>query len=159
MHEPHDPYQAPASAVDDVAPEPVALRVAGRWRRLGTYVVDAFGFAIVGILVAIVMVVAVGEAQMLAMLEGWRENVFSLGIMIAYYLFFEGLFGRTPGKFACGTRVVDESGARPRFGQVVGRTFARLIPFEPLSLLFNAGRTGWHDTLPHTLVVLVPGRG
>jgi uncharacterized RDD family membrane protein YckC len=81
--------------------------------------------------------------------------------MIVYYLSFEGLAGRTPGKFACGTCVVDLQGGPPRFGQVVGRTFARLIPFDAFALLLSedALPKAWHDSLANTRVVMAPGRG
>ena len=51
--------------------------------------------------------------------------------------------------------VVNEDGGRPRWGQVVGRTFARLIPLEPFSVLFSnhKKRRGWHDSLSKTYVV------
>jgi uncharacterized RDD family membrane protein YckC len=161
MNQPHDPYRAPASTLADPDAEPLALRIAGKWRRLGTNLVDTLCFYLLSMMAGVVLFLAVGEEQALAMLEGWRANVVSILVFSAYYVFFEALFGRTPGKFACGTQVVDESGAAPRLGQVIGRTFARLVPFEPLSLLFSADNdvSGWHDRWPRTRVVLVPGRG
>jgi uncharacterized RDD family membrane protein YckC len=161
MNEPHDPYQAPASPLADPAADPLALRPAGKWRRLGTNLIDSVCFTVLTMLVVVVLFLAVGEQQALALLEGWRESVVSLAVTVGYYVFFEGLLGRTPGKFACGTQVVDEKGGPPRLGQVIGRTFARFVPFEPLSLLFSPDdeRTGWHDRWPRTRVVLVSGRG
>jgi uncharacterized RDD family membrane protein YckC len=69
-----------------------------------------------------------------------------------YYLGFEVAFGATPGKMLTGTRVVTESGGRPSLGQILGRTCARFIPFEPLSF-FGKEAFGWHDSLSHTRVV------
>jgi hypothetical protein len=54
MHPPHDPYQAPASALADAPPDALALRPASKWRRLGTYLIDVFCFAIVAMIVAVV---------------------------------------------------------------------------------------------------------
>lgn len=71
--------------------------------------------------------------------------------MMLYYIFFEGLWTRTPGKFVFGTIVVNEQGGRPSIGQIVGRTFSRFIPFEAFSCL---GERGWHDSIPKTLVVM-----
>jgi uncharacterized RDD family membrane protein YckC len=76
------------------------------------------------------------------------------GAMVVYYLFFEGLFGRTPGKLLTGTRVVRRDGGTPRFAQIVGRTFARFVPFEPVSFLIRAPN-GWHDVWSGTRVVQV----
>ena len=69
-----------------------------------------------------------------------------------YYLLFEGLFGRTPGKFITGTKVVAVGGGRATFGQVLGRTFSRFVPFEPFSF-FGGTPTGWHDRWSGTRVV------
>lgn len=161
MNQPHDPYRAPASTLADPAAELVELRPAGKWRRLGTNLVDTVCFYVLSMVAGVVLFVIYGEQQALAMLEGWRANVISLLVFSAYYVFFEALVGRTPGKFACGTQVVDAKGGPPRLGQVIGRTLARLVPFEPFSLLFSSDPniTGWHDRWPRTRVVLVPGRG
>ena len=60
------------------------------------------------------------------------------------------MFNTTPGKCATNTVIVNEAGNRPNFGQILGRTFARLIPFDALSF-FSA--RGWHDSLSGTYVV------
>jgi uncharacterized RDD family membrane protein YckC len=51
-----------------------------------------------------------------------------------------------------GCKVVNEKGGRPSFGQILGRTFARLIPFEAFSFLGTTGR-GLHDSVAKTFVV------
>lgn len=73
-------------------------------------------------------------------------------ILITYFLFFESVFGQTIGKMITGTKVVRYNGLEVGFGVVVGRTFARLIPFEPFSFLGSEAR-GWHDSLTDTFVV------
>jgi uncharacterized RDD family membrane protein YckC len=70
----------------------------------------------------------------------------------AYYVFFEGVFGSTPAKLMTGSRVVAVGGGRPTFGQILGRTFARVVPFEPFSFLGDTP-TGWHDRWSGTRVV------
>ena len=72
-------------------------------------------------------------------------------VMILYYLFFESLFARTPGKFIMNAKVVLMNGERPDFGHIFGRTLARFIPFDNLSVLIR--RVGWHDSVSGTLVV------
>ena len=73
-------------------------------------------------------------------------------LLIIYYLFFEGIFNTTAGKCATNTTIVNEFGERPAFGQILGRTFCRFIPFEAFSF-FNAGARGWHDSIPNTYIV------
>lgn len=70
--------------------------------------------------------------------------------IIVFYLLLEGIFNTTPGKCATDTVIVNENGERPSFGQILGRSFARLIPFDALSFL---GTRGWHDSLSGTWVV------
>lgn len=70
-----------------------------------------------------------------------------------YYLMTEGIFNTTIGKTIMGNMVVNNIAGRPGIGQRIGRTFARLIPFEPLSFVF--GSRGWHDDLTDTYVVKV----
>ncbi|MEK7253493.1 MAG: RDD family protein [Bacteroidota bacterium] len=70
-----------------------------------------------------------------------------------YYLVTETIFnGKTIGKFITKTVVVNMDGSPVAFPTVLGRSFARLIPFEAFSFLGASGR-GWHDTLTKTMVV------
>ncbi len=82
------------------------------------------------------------------------STLLGFAVYFAYYIGMEGLFNTTIGKWATGTRVVNADGGAPSFGQVVGRTFARLIPFEAFSFFGGQGRpVGWHDSLSKTRVV------
>jgi len=83
--------------------------------------------------------------------------VLGLVVVFGYFVFFEACFQRTPGKFVTGTKVVDENGGRPSFGQILGRSACRFIPFEAFSFLFGDSNrvVGWHDTIPKTRVVKV----
>ena len=70
-----------------------------------------------------------------------------------YYIFFESIWQRTPGKWATGTKVVKLDGTKPGFWRIVGRTFARWIPFDWVSFLFGEHPFGWHDRISGTMVV------
>ncbi len=72
--------------------------------------------------------------------------------LLLYYIILEGIFNTTAGKCATGTTIANASGERPNFGQILGRTFCRLIPFEAFSF-FAAGARGWHDSMSNTYVV------
>jgi uncharacterized RDD family membrane protein YckC len=91
--------------------------------------------------------------------SGWGNDfqpeiilLIQLPFLILYYIILEGIFNTTAGKCATGTTIVNEHGQRPGFAQILGRTFCRIIPFEPFSF-FRAGSRGWHDTLTNTYVV------
>ncbi|MCX2743261.1 RDD family protein [Mangrovivirga sp. M17] len=80
------------------------------------------------------------------------ELIFQISLYVAlilYYLFFESVFKRTPGKMITGSKVIAEKGSLT-FGKVLGRTFSRFVPFEPLSFF---GDKGWHDKWTDTQVV------
>ena len=70
-----------------------------------------------------------------------------------YYAIMEKIFGQTLGKMVSKTRVVDVNGGPISWGQAIGRTFARRIPFEPFSILFSSKSIGWHDSLASTRVI------
>lgn len=78
--------------------------------------------------------------------------IIEIPVLLLYYILFEGIFNTTAGKCATNTTIVNEQGERPNFGQILGRTFCRLIPLEAFSFL-GASARGWHDSIPNTYVV------
>ena len=161
MNETLDPYRAPASVIDAPAedvPSPDLLITAGKWRRFFTFLLD-YAFRLMLIMLAAIPFAIFGGEEALHRMENIsrvEDLVLGVTALLAYYLFFESLWARTPGKWILGTRVVDESGRKPSFKQVLGRTFTRIVPFEALSLLFanDDDARAWHDTWPRTRVVL-----
>ena len=73
------------------------------------------------------------------------------GTFIAYYALMEIKFQKTIGKFVTKTKVVKMNGEKPTDGDIITRTFCRLIPFDRLSFLFV--KNGIHDFLSKTKVV------
>ena len=60
---------------------------------------------------------------------------YCISILQIYYIFFEGTWQHTPGKWITGTKVVRKDGRMPTFGQILGRSFSRLVPFEIFLLI------------------------
>jgi uncharacterized RDD family membrane protein YckC len=141
-------YEPPATDVA-LTIDPQTMELAGKGRRFATFLIDYLGFFVLSACTGIVAGLVLGEAGM-DMLERIPEWLLGLSVFLVYYLFFEGIWGRTPGKWLLGTRVVDESGRPPSFLQVLGRTASRFIPFEAFSFF---GTLGWHDSLPKTRVI------
>lgn len=144
-----NPYQAPNASLSEFSE---ASEVASKGQRFGTLIVDYIVYFTISAIAGAFIGLAFGHAGV-QYLRGPGRFVVSISIFLIYYIGFESAFGRTPGKFALGTRVVTASGDAPSLGQVIGRSFARMIPFEAFSILFSDTNSGWHDTMPKTKVV------
>jgi len=104
-------------------------------KRFVTFIIDYIGFLLFSFGIGVVAVL-IDETG---------------AVMTIYYVAFEATLGRTPGKMIMGTRVIAEQGETVTFLQVLGRTFARFVPFEAFSAL--GGGQMWHDSWTKTRVV------
>jgi uncharacterized RDD family membrane protein YckC len=144
-----NPYAAPKA--DDAPAMPVdgplELNYATKGTRFLNFIIDY--------VVRLLLAMALGAGLALAGLpvtNGGLNYLFAFLTVLLYYMAFEGIFGFTVGKLITGTRVVDSEGGPPSFGQIVGRSFARLVPFEQFSF-FDNPPVGWHDRWSGTRVV------
>ena len=146
MSDPHEPspYAPPASRLSDPPLDPSGIG-ASRGQRFLNLIVDSIA---VSILDGLRGSVNPGESLVHAI-------VANLLTSLAYHALLEGFYGRTLGKFVTGTQVVAADGGRASWGQIIGRTFARFIPFDPLSFLGRPPPVGWHDSLSNTRVIRV----
>jgi uncharacterized RDD family membrane protein YckC len=141
----------------------VELRPATQGKRFGNLIIDSIVTQVLSFVAGAVLgvIYAINKAQQgvefTAADEGFLNTIgFFVGIAVnlVYYIAMEALFQKTLGKLVTGTRVVNAEGGKPSFGQVVGRSFARLIPFEAFSFFGGQGRpVGWHDSLAKTFVI------
>lgn len=76
----------------------------------------------------------------------------SLIFSLIYYIPFEALTGRTPGKLITGTKVITIDGKKCGAYHAVGRAFLRNVPFDALSI-FRKSSLCWHDSLVKTVVI------
>lgn len=74
-------------------------------------------------------------------------------VQFVFYLFFELLFSRTPGKWLTYTKVVNAKGGKPSFLQILLRSFIRVIPIDCFFIPFLDKPL--HDYLSKTEVVEV----
>jgi uncharacterized RDD family membrane protein YckC len=144
-----NPYRPPVVHVE-LAPEAaVGAPLAGKGRRFATLIVDYLGFYALGALVGILLFAVFGQGAVAFYKTGW-STLMGIFLVLVYYLFFEGLWGRTPGKMILGTVVTDLQGKPPTFGAVVKRSFARFVPFEAFTFF---GESGFHDKVSKTRVI------
>lgn len=149
MTDAQNPYSPPKSEVVPVeANRPIVP--ASKGRRFGTLLVDYALFMALSFCVGLFVAFLFGSAGIKA-LQAVPDLVLGVLILSSYYIFFEGIWARTPEKFLFGTVVVSETGTKPGLCQVMGRTLCRFIPFEPFSCFRERG---WHDSIPKTSVVL-----
>lgn len=155
-----NPYAAPLSV--PVAEEALSIPVTDRriqaslGQRFLNFIIDRIAsMAIVACAGAVIGIVGGSEAAKKTE-EDSLVLFITFSLLILYYVILETCFGRTIGKWITGTKVVDESGNTPSLGKILGRTFCRVIPFEPFSFLGSTQR-GWHDSIPKTWVVRTRG--
>lgn len=146
-----NPYRPPTAAVVTNDKPDTGRALAGKGRRFAGFLIDYILYNVFAFIVGVVLALSGAGALIEGMNRG-EAFLFGLVVYFAYYLLFEGLFNRTPGKFALGTRVVAVDGGSPRLGAIAGRTLARLVPFEAFTFF---GETGFHDKASGTRVVMV----
>ena len=143
------PY-APPRSDDPYAAAPAfhaGLQDASLGTRFAHLLIDSIGRTI--FIFALMAPLAALELQALSALAA------ILG-MLGYHFIFEATLGRTPAKFLTGTRVVSANGGPASTAQILGRTLARFVPFEPFSFLFGGTPpNGWHDKWSNTRVVKI----
>src|SRR5262245_33640262 len=159
-----NPYASPAIPADLAAEAmiPREIKIASQGKRFLNLIVDNIVIQIlstvVGFMFGIVYAVAkVSSGSAIAPHDEQRMQLigFLLGLIVAvgYFVITESLFQRSLAKFLTGTLVVTADGRRPTLNQIVGRSFARLIPFEAFSFLGGNQPVGWHDSLSGTRVI------
>ncbi len=152
---------------------------AGFWRRFVAYMIDGF---IIGVILIMLMII-VGVAYFAGMVSGNNRDViarltspqtitaltawiwaFSIFMNIAYFTYFHGSTGRTPGKMLLGLQVVSADGVPISFGVA----FLRSVGYLVSSLVFCLGyiwigfdkrKQGWHDKIAGTVVIIRESRG
>lgn len=144
-----NPYRPPTAEVEMAPVAAEGRPLAGKGRRFLTLLVDQVGYYTFSFVLGIVLALA-GAGQAIQGMNKLQEILFGAVALSVYYLFFESLWGRTPGKLVMGTRVVDMQGGQPTFRNLVKRTLARLVPFEAFTFF---GVRGFHDRISDTQVV------
>ncbi len=149
MNQALNPYRPPTAEVE-LAPDTAGQRpVAGKGRRFATLLLDYVGFVMLSMIVSGILLFLF-QHRAAFLFKGVWGYVYGSGVVCFYYLFFEGLWGRTPAKLILGTKVTDLKGQPATFGAIVKRTLARLVPFEAFTFF---GDRGFHDKASRTQVV------
>jgi uncharacterized RDD family membrane protein YckC len=133
------------------------MRYAGFWIRFVAKFVDGIVLQICGFVVGMVL----GAAGVIGGNADRFDPIGTLvGILLglAYSVFFVGTYGATPGKMACGLKVVTSTGDKVSYGRAVGRHFAELLSGIILGIgyimaAFDEEKRSLHDRICDTRVV------
>jgi uncharacterized RDD family membrane protein YckC len=149
-------------------------KYAGFWRRFIAYMIDGFIIGIIFFVLAIIAGIAFFTGIMSGGNNAWIAGMndpermlsitlwfwlFSTLINIAYFTYFHGTTGRTPGKTLLGVQVVSVEGRPISFGTA----FLRSVGYMVSSLFFCLGfiwigfdkrKQGWHDKIAGTVVII-----
>lgn len=133
--------------------EKIASNVVGSEIRFVNFIIDFIVWLILTVIIGSMVRFTIG-----IFIQPTNEGFFSLigllvffGTFIAYYAIMETKFQKTLGKYVTKTKVVNMNGDKPTNGDIITRTFCRLIPFDRISFLFV--RNGIHDFLSKTKVI------
>lgn len=151
--DPDNPYAPPSAGLARPPAPPSEDELASTGQRLVNLLIDFLAIGVFGFVMGGLSVAWDPDPEPRSFLE---NQAFGILLNLVYYTGFEGLLGRTPGKLLTGTRVVASSGGQPSATQILGRSLARMVPFEPFSFLGGRGHpVGWHDAWSKTRVVRV----
>jgi uncharacterized RDD family membrane protein YckC len=148
---------------------------AGFWRRFVAYMIDGFIISVILVILSIVAGFAYFSGAMSSNSQGWMAQLtnpermaaltvwiwlFMFFMNIAYFTYFHGSTGRTPGKMLLGLQVVCVDGTPVSFGIA----FLRSVGYMVSSLVFCLGyiwigfdkkKQGWHDKIAGTVVIIL----
>jgi uncharacterized RDD family membrane protein YckC len=148
-------------------------KYAGFWRRLGAYTVDGtiifFIFFILGIIASLAFFSGAISANSK---DFWADLadparfssikiliwIFFISIYIAYFTYFHGAAGRTPGKMLFGLQVVSGDGTPISFGTAflrsAGYFISNIFYLGFIWVAFDKRKQGWHDKIAGTVVIV-----
>lgn len=170
---PRPPASPPAAPASPAAASPPAaipsaaeLPKGGFWIRLMAWLIDSFAVSAVQAVLGYLLLAATGMlrsglSEQGALLVGLVLWLFGAVVGMAYYVFFTGYCGQTPGKMAVEVKVIRTDGGEIGYG----RAFLREVPGKFLSALilgigflmiaFDAQKQGLHDKIADTYVIKV----
>jgi len=139
-----------------------AMDYAGFWIRFLAKLIDGIiqgGIVFIsGAIFGFVLIPAVGSESGLAILLSLLMNVVNIGLGVAYTTFFLGKYAATPGKMACGLKVVTSDGGKVSYARALGRHFAEILSglifaIGYIMAAFDEEKRSLHDRICDTRVI------
>jgi uncharacterized RDD family membrane protein YckC len=138
---------------------------AGFWIRVGASIIDGIIIGIVNMLISFIIGILIafmvgrgGHSPAVAVGLGGLNFLISLALGVGYVTYFLGKFGATPGKMACGLKVVRSDGEKISYGRAFGRFFANYLSAMILCIgyimvAFDDEKRALHDRICDTRVI------
>ena len=155
-------YQARSS---DMSVDLSMVEKGGFLRRLVAYLIDGIVLYIVNIILIAVGIIAMGIDP--SELEGGGIEqirlllplyIFGIIVSIAYYTYFHGNTGQTPGKMICKLKVVRVNGEPLGYGRSFLRWIGYMASWAAFALgflwvIFDRQKQAWHDKIAGSYVL------
>jgi uncharacterized RDD family membrane protein YckC len=127
---------------------------AGFWIRVGAKLIDGIVLTVAGFAFGLVGHFMTSEVILRSILQ----NVLSLILSLGYTTYFLGAYSATPGKMACGLRVVRPDGERLSYARGCGRFLGEFVSslilgIGYLMVIFDEEKRALHDRICDTRVV------
>jgi len=136
------------------------LNYAGFWIRFGAKFIDGIITKIVSFLLAMIPALFFGmlDSEHAATFSSILSGAIEFIISVVYTTWFIGKFAATPGKMACGLKVVMYDGSRVSYGRALGRCFAEILSaiiifIGYIMAAFDDEKRTLHDRICDTRVV------
>jgi len=144
------------------------VRKGGFWIRFSAFIIDNIVLYILAFILSVVGIIALGLGSS-GLEELGEEEIYSLILplyifntilTIAYYTYFHGSTGQTPGKMLCKLKVVRVNGGLLGYG----KAFLRWVGYVLSGFIFCLGflwagwdknKQAWHDKIVGTYVIRI----
>jgi uncharacterized RDD family membrane protein YckC len=126
--------------------------VASATKRFLNYVIDYAVVYGLFFLFGLILAFTNNQDKLIFLENTWIDLLCTYSTYALYTTLLESMTGKSIGKLITKTHVVTLTGIRPSFINLLGRNFARFIPFNPLSFL-GSTPVGWHDRISNTRVI------
>jgi uncharacterized RDD family membrane protein YckC len=136
-----------------------ALRYAGFWIRFAAVFIDSLILGVFNFLTAMLFFAALSPETPEGLLGVQAlQTLLQYGVACTFETCFVGKFGATPGKMACGLRVVLSDGSRVSYARAFGRYWAKLLSGCTLLIgyimaAFDSEKRALHDHICNTRVI------
>ena len=132
----------------------------GFWIRVGAKIIDWIILSIVNFVLSFVTVLVIGlwENETLAIILPILQNILAFAFNIVYVTYFLGKYSATPGKMACGLKVVRPDGEKISYARACGRFFADMLSamifyVGYIMVAFDEEKRALHDHICDTRVI------